>query len=134
MAVTAAPYASFLLGLSRAQFNLESDPLLIALAGASYLPNMSTDATLTDVDDLVSAADPITLTGRTATYSSTTFTVRVSADPVTWSAATFTTRWAVIYESGGALIGYIDFGGERVSSSEDFTLTFPDGFVQIPAV
>lgn len=139
MAITAAPYASFLLGLGKGVFNLAADPLRVCLVGSSYLPNMTTHANLSDVFDIVEEAEPMPITSVALTYSSTTFSVTATADDVVWPAATFSATYAVIYKDTSTaatspLIGYINFGGDRDYDSEDFTLSFTEGFVQIPAV
>ncbi len=136
MAVTAAPYAGFLLGLGRAQFNLEGGTVTAALAGASYLPDMVAHVYLSDVTNLVSAAAPQQLTGVSLSYANGVVTA--VCNPIVWQAATFTARWAIFYLNTGTastsrLIGYINFDADKTYNGEDFTLTATNGFVQIPA-
>jgi hypothetical protein len=53
-----------------------------------------------------------------------------TADPTTWSSATITARYAVIYKHrGGAssadeLVQIVDFGSDKTSSGGDFTITW----------
>ena len=66
-----------------------------------------------------------TLTSVTPTSSSTTaFT---DFDDVTWSAATFTTSGALLYNSSasGAACAVLSFGGDQSVSSGDFSVQFP---------
>jgi hypothetical protein len=138
MAITAAPYMGFLLGLPQGQFNLNGNNTYVALADGSYVPDLESNRTLSHVTGRVTDATPQRLTGVDFTYSMTTYTVTVVAADVVWPAASFTAHYAVLYLKGSTdnvspLIGYINFGSDRVYDSEDFTLTFTNGFVQIPA-
>lgn len=138
MAITSSPYKGFLVGLPQGQFILTSGLIKVALVGIGYVPDMSADVYLADVEDRITAAAEKPLTGVTITYNEDTFTATAHATAVTWQAATFTARWAVIYQWSGSaassrLIGYLDFGSAREYDAEDFTLTFPDGFAHFPA-
>lgn len=138
MAIGAAPYACFLLGLPQAQYNLLGGNIAVTLAGSTYVPSMSTHTYLSDVTNLIGAAVPVTLTGVTLTYDATNFLVTADANQVVWQSAVWTCRWGIVYQNSGAaassrLIGYIDFETERTYENEDMTLSFSSGFVQLPA-
>lgn len=138
MATTSAPYKGFLVGLPQGQFVLTSGLIQVALAGIGYVPDMVADVYLSDVEDVLTAAPAKTLSGVTITYDEDTFTAVAHANALTWQVATFTARWAVIYQWTGLatssrLLGYIDFGTAREYDAEDFTLTFADGFAHFPA-
>ena len=66
-----------------------------------------------------------TLSSVTPTSSSTTAFTDFA--DVTWSAATFTTAGALIYNSSasGAACAVLSFGGDQQVSSGDFTVQFP---------
>jgi hypothetical protein len=58
----------------------------------------------------------------------TTATTSVDFADVTWSAATFTANYAVIYNdtNGDKLVVILDFGGAKTATNGDFTVSFPD--------
>jgi len=143
LAITARPYATFLLDLGQAVHNFPSDTYKVALLSSSYTPNYLTHATFADI------SGQITGTGYTAggaTLSNVTWTIdqagnvgTLSADPVTWSALTATCRYAVVYRSGSGaatsrLVGLLDFGEDRVYTAEPFQLSFPAGALAIASI
>jgi hypothetical protein len=74
-------------------------------------------------------ADGITLTTKTLTYDTATNTVRLKADNVSWTSATFSTTFAVVRkhdatEANAPIMGFIDFGGTESVSSGTFTIQF----------
>ncbi len=140
MAVTATPYGKFLLGLAVGQFNLPADVLKVLLTTSSYTPNVDTHEFLTDITNEVTGtgytANGITLTGVTWAYDANNNTAQLNCDPVLWSSATFTARYAVIYKSTGTastsrLIGYLDFGTNQSPVGQDFGITFSSGVLRI---
>ena len=58
----------------------------------------------------------------------TTATTSVDFADVTWSAATFTANYAVIYndDKSDKLVVVLDFGGTKTATNGDFTIVFPD--------
>jgi hypothetical protein len=66
-----------------------------------------------------------TLTNITPTSSGTTAFLDFA--DTTWSAATFTTRGAMIYNDSESdkAVCILDFGGDQAVSSGDFTIVFP---------
>lgn len=142
MAITATPYGKFLLGLGSAQFDFGANTFKIALTTSSYTPNVDTHEFFTDLTNEVTGtgytAGGATLASVTWTYDSTNHRGVMSAATVTWSAATFTTRYAVIYKSTGTgstsrLVGWIDFGTNQSAAAEDFPVSFTNGVVRIKA-
>lgn len=105
--------------------DLDTDTLKIALFDETFVPAL-TDTDYSGLSDEVANGNGYTTGGETlanAALSGTT-TVSFTADAVTWSGCTFTTRYAVIYSSATSdLIMYIDFGEDQVLSSDDFTIT-----------
>ena len=66
-----------------------------------------------------------TLVNTTPSASGTTATLTFST--FTWSAATITTRGALIYNSSASnkAIAVIDFGGDKTSTAGDFSILWP---------
>src|SRR5260221_31721 len=69
------------------------------------------------------------LTNLSSSYDSSTHKARFFADPSSWSVATFTFRYAVVYKSTGVagtspLVGYVDFGGDESATSATVTITW----------
>tara|TARA_B100001057_G_C22336280_1_gene751488 strand:+ start:12 stop:452 length:441 start_codon:yes stop_codon:yes gene_type:complete len=58
----------------------------------------------------------------------TTATTSVDFADVTWSAASFTANYAVIYndDQGDKLVVILDFGSAKTATNGDFTVSFPD--------
>ena len=127
-------YNSFKKKIMDGSIDLDTDTIKIALVTSSYTPSADND----DFWDDVSANE----VGASGTYSAggATLTVTISQDntddegvfdatDVSWTSATITARYAVIYKSTGVnstspLICLIDFGGNQSSSAGTFTITF----------
>ena len=105
--------------------DLDTDVLKIALFTSSFVPDL-TDTLYSGLANEVANGNGYTTGGETfdnPVLSGTT-TVSFTADAVTWTNCTFTTRYAVIYGSvSSKLVMYIDFGEDQVLSSENFTIT-----------
>ncbi len=142
MAVVAYPYGKFWIGLGTAQFNLPVDVIKVLLTTAAYTPNVDTHEFLSDVTNEVLAvggsgytAGGKTLTNVSLTYDAPNRRAVLNADTLVWSGANFTAHRAVVYKSTGTaatsrLIGYIDFGIDKVYSNEDFELNFSSGVLR----
>lgn len=119
-----------------------TDTIKISLHTSTYTPNQDTDDYFNDAtNELATAggytAGGATLAGKTLTYDTTTNTVRLKANDVTWTTATFTARKAVIYKSTGTsttshLMGYIEFGADQSPAGIDFVVKgdATDGFLR----
>lgn len=125
-------YNKMVHALATGAIDFDTDAFKMMLVTSTYTPDKDAHEFRDDVTNEVSG------TGYTAGGAAVTLNVtRVDAndrteidfDDVTWSAATITARGAVIYKSrGGAssadeLVGYIDFGEDKVSSGGDFVVT-----------
>jgi hypothetical protein len=113
--------------------DLDTDTIKVALVTASYTPNQDTHDFFDDVTNEVAGtgytAGGATLAGAAVTADNTDNEGVFDANDVTWSTATITARAAVLYKSTGtastsALIAYIDFGSDKVSTAGDFTLAW----------
>jgi hypothetical protein len=137
----ATPYGKFCLKLGSGTHNFTSDTVKVMLVTASYTPNIDTDEfastpATNETTGTSYSTGGATLTSPTWTYDSANNWAQLSADSVTWSAASFTCRYAVIYKSTGTmstspLIGYIDFGTNKSPSTEDFILNFTSGVLRV---
>ncbi len=121
----------------RSAFNKEliwltTDVWKVALYTSSLVPAQSADQywnltpyTTNEVTGTGYTAGGQTLTSPTQTDSSLK-TVLSCANP-SWTTSTFTTAFAVIYDSTPAtskpLLGYIDFGGNQTVTAGTFTIT-----------
>lgn len=133
MAVTALLYGSFPGKLANKEIDWDTDTIKVALCTSSYTPAQDTHDYFNDVTNEVSdtgyTAGGATLGSKTANYTSGTNTWAFDAADVTWGSSSITARYAVIYCSTGtgstsALIGYVDFGEDKVSSSGNFVITW----------
>lgn len=131
MAVTAFLYGSFPAKLANKEIDWDSDTIKVALTTSTYTPNQDTHDYFNDITNEVTGAGyssgGATLASKTVTYTSGTNTQAFDAADVTWTSSTITARYAVIYDSTGvsstsALIGYVDFGADVISSGGDFTI------------
>jgi hypothetical protein len=110
-----------------------TDTIAMSLHTSTYVPNQDTDQYFTSATNELATsggytAGGVTLASKTLTYDGPTNTVRLKAADVTWTAATFTARRAVIRKNNGGvattshLMGYIDFGADQSPSGVDFTV------------
>lgn len=115
------------------QTNWTGNVIKCTLHTVTYVPNQDTDAfALAATNELTTAggytAGGVTLTTKTLTYDTATNEVRLDADDVAWTTATFTARIAVISNTtpGTAatnpLMGYLNFGADQTVSSGTFTI------------
>lgn len=135
MAVTAVVYNIFKQKkISEADaIDFDADTIKVALTTSAYTPNIDTHDFFNDITNEVSGtgytAGGITLAGKTVNLDTAGDFAYLNANPVTWTTATFTTRYGILYKDTGSaatspLIGYIDFGADQVSSGGDFTINW----------
>ena len=120
------------------------DTIKVALCTSTYTPNQDTHDFFDDITNEVSGtgytAGGATLSSKSVNYDSATNVTSLRAGASSWTGATFTCRYAVVYKSTGTastspLIGYVDFGGDETVSSGTFTITWDvtDGVMKITA-
>lgn len=133
MAVTAKWYGIGARECFKAGLNWPSDTVKVALTTASYTPNQDTHDYFDDVTNEVSGggytAGGISLANKACTYDTSTNTVILDADDITWGGVTLTARYGIVYRSTGTastslLLGYIDFGADQSVSAADFKITW----------
>lgn len=132
MAVTAHWYGNaFLNVFGGTNINFTSDTIKVALASAAYVPSQ-THKFFSDITNEVSGAGytagGATLATPTNTYDGTA-THTLGGAAVSWSSATLTARYAILYKSTGVattspLIGYIDFGASNSSVNGTYQITW----------
>lgn len=121
-----------------------SDTIKVALCTSSYAPDQDAHDYFSDVTNEVSGpgytAGGVALGTKSVNYDASTNTTSLRAGASSWSGATFTCRYAVIYKDTGSaatspLLGYVDFGGDETVSSGTFTITWDatDGALKITA-
>lgn len=143
MAVTAFWYGKALANLLGGETAGESsavdwlsDTIRVMLTTSAYTPAQDTDEFKSSVTNEVSGAGYTArgeaLANKTLTYTAGTNVNALDADDVSWAAATFTARYAVVYKDTGVdatsvLLGYVDFGGDQTVSAATFTITWAAG-------
>jgi hypothetical protein len=106
-----------------------------ALTSNTYVPNQDTHQYFDDVTNEVSGsgytAGGVTLSSKTAAYSSGTNTLTLDAADPTWATVSIAEiRYVVFYIDTGTpatspLISYMDFEANYAPSAQSFTVTIP---------
>lgn len=132
MAITGKMYGNALLKALNKEVDWDSDTIKVMLCTSSYTPNQDAHAYKSSVNNEVSGtgytAGGATLGTKTITYTAGTNVIKLDAEDVSWTNSTITARYAVIYDDAGAtdadkvLLGYVDFGEDKISSSGTFTI------------
>jgi hypothetical protein len=111
----------------------DTDTIKVALCTSSYTPNQDTHDFFNDITNEVSGtgytAGGKTLTASAPSYDTASNEVRMDANDVEWTESTITARYAIVYKSTGTastspLIGYVDFGEDKVSSAGLFKIAW----------
>ena len=124
---------SFKVALLNGEMDFSSDTsqsFKIALYTSSATLDASTTAysTTNEVSGTGYTAGGNTLTIATNPTSDTDGTVAyLNFSDTTWTSSSITARGALIYKSGGTnpAVVVLDFGADKTTSSETFTVTFP---------
>lgn len=142
MAVTALLYGLCFTSLWNKEIDYDTDTIKVSLHTSTYTPAQDTDDYFDDATNEIAGtgytAGGATLASKTVTYTAGTNKHVLDAADVTWSGATFTARYAVVYDAqtGVAttepLICYQNFGGDETVSSADFVIQWnASGIVEI---
>lgn len=134
MAVTATLYNNAKELLLNADIDCTADTIKVALCSSSYTPDVDAHDFFDDITNEVSAsgtysAGGATLANKVVSQDNTDNEGILVADNVSFTTATITARYAILYKSTGtpgtsALIGYIDFGENVSSTLGTFTITW----------
>jgi hypothetical protein len=113
--------------------DLDTDTIKVALVTSSYTPDQDTHDFFDDVTNEVVGtgytAGGASLASKAVTADNTDNEGVFDADDVAWTTSTITARGAVIYKSTGtagtsALIAYLDFGSDKISTAGTFTIAW----------
>ena len=121
-----------------------NDTIKVALCTSSYTPDQDAHDFFNDITNEVSGtgytAGGATLGTKSLNYDTATNVLSLRAATSSWTSATFTARYAVIYASTGSsatspVLGYVDFGGDQTVSSGTFNIAWDatDGVLKITA-
>ena len=124
-------YNSFKSDTLKGLIDLTTDDIKVMLVTSAYTPDKDTHTRRSDVANEVAGtgytAGGKSLTTPTVTQDNTNDKGVFDADDVVWLASTITARGAVIYKNTGVaandnIIGYFDFGSDKISTDGNFTL------------
>lgn len=136
-------YGNALKNIANGSIDLDSDTLKGMLLTSSYTPNYDThdyrdDLGANEVSGTGYTAGGATLASKTLTVDTTGDELEFDAADLSWSTATITARYLVIYKSrGGAssadeLICCFDFSSDQTSTAGTFLVTFnAEGLINI---
>ena len=124
-------YNSFKAKIMDGSVDLDTDTIKVALVTSSYTPDQDAHDFFDDVTNEVVgtgySAGGASLANKSVTQDNTDNEGVFDADDVTWSSSTITARGAVVYKSTGtpstsALIAYLDFSTDQISSNGNFVI------------
>jgi len=107
------------------------DTFKIALYNGTISNTYTTSTTVVQTNDEVSSAGSSNYARKNLASQAvvaTTATTSVDFADVTWSAATFTANYAVIFndDKSDKLVVVLDFLSAKTATNGDFTVSFPD--------
>jgi hypothetical protein len=119
--------------------DLDADTLKVMLLTSSYTPdkthNVLADVSTNEVTGSGYTAGGATLANVSVTEDDVNDRVTFDADDVTWTSATITARYAVIYDdtlASDPLLFCFDFVSDQSSSGADFTIQWnADGIFRV---
>jgi len=130
--MTSGIYDRFKANLMNGVVDLEADTINVALCDNSDLTIDVTDAVLTDYIPVPGAAPELPTAGNYTANGSPLANMVVTeatttdwtADPLSWTSATFTTYACLIYDitATSNLVCFIDFGGAQTVTAGTFTI------------
>jgi len=144
MAVTIEEYHRATQHLGDA-FDFESNDIRLALLSNAYTPDFDAhdawdDVSANEITGTGYTADGEALTSKTATFDAASDWTTYAAADVVWATATFTARYAALYNNSPAadadkkLLVLVDFGQDESPAAENFTIAWSaDGVFRIRA-
>lgn len=149
MAVTAFWYGKALEGqygtTAARRVDWVTDNIKVALCTSSFTPDQDSQDFYDDITNEVANGNGYTTGGaslgtKSVNYNAPTNVMSLRAATTSWTASTFTARYAVVYKDTGngstsPLLGYVDFGGNEQVSSGTFSIAWDatDGVLKITA-
>lgn len=128
--MASALYNSAKKKLMDGSIDLDTDTIKVALCTSSYTPDIDSHVFFSSITNELPTASGYTaggasLANKVVTQDNTNDLAYFDADDTSWATSTLTARYAILYKSTGVagtspLIGYIDFGVNRSSSSDTF--------------
>jgi hypothetical protein len=125
-------YDNYWTSLNAARINLLSDTIKLMLSTSSYTPNRGTDQFKSSVTNEVTGtgytAGGTTIGSMANSIASNVYTI--TGANASWPNATFTARYAVLYDSTPStdatrpLIGYVDFQTDQSPSAGTLSVTW----------
>src|SRR3954449_3156505 len=132
MAVTALVYGGFLQSLANKEIDLDSDSIKVMLCTSTYTPDQDAHRYKSSVTNEITGtgytAGGVALTTVTVGYTGATNVLKFDADDASWTTATITARYAVVYDATPGtdatrpLICYVNFGADVTSTASTFTI------------
>jgi hypothetical protein len=110
-----------------------ANTIKVLLTTSTYAVNQDTHEFKSSVTNEVSGAGytagGVTLGSKTITVDTASNETRFNAGNISWTSATFTARYAVIYydttvTGTSPLLGYVDFGADTAVSAGTFSITW----------
>lgn len=136
MAATSKFYGLFFKSLANKEIDMDSDTFKLALFTSSLVINQDThqyfDASPYTANQVANGSGyttgGVTVSPVTVTYDAASNKLTFDAADATWSTATFTARYGVLYDStpttNKPLVLYVDFGADQSPSNGTFTVTW----------
>jgi hypothetical protein len=135
MAVSANLYGNVVGKAFNKEIDLDTDTIKVALLTSGYTPAQDTDTYWADVSSHEASgtgytAGGATLASKTVAYTAASNTFTFDAADTSWTGATVTARYAVIYDAqtGSAatepLLAFVDFGADQTATAGTFTITW----------
>lgn len=142
MATTAKYYGKFFQSLANKEIDLDTDVIKVMLCTSSYAPNQDTHRYKSDITNEITGtgytATGATLASVTVAYDGASNTLTFDAADTSWTTATFTAHYAVLYDASPAsdsvrpLISYLDFGADIPVTGSTFQITWdPAGIATV---
>lgn len=133
MTVTTFVYGKAQQSLAHKEIDWHDGAVYVALCTATYTPDQDAHDYFDDITNEVTG-DGYTAGGEalgspTFTYTAGTNVMKLDGADTTWTAATVTFQYAIIYYSTGTastspLIAYVDFGESVVVAGVNLTITW----------
>jgi hypothetical protein len=126
-------YNKYKMEALKGSVNLVSDTIKVALFTSAYTPNVDSDIFYGDLTGEVVGTGYTEggeeITNKAVTQDDTDNEGVFDGDDVDWATSSITARYAVIYKDSGSpatspLISYIDFGADKTSLNENFTVSW----------
>jgi hypothetical protein len=142
MPVTTKWFGKGMSHMANGTVDFDTDTIKVMLTTSAYTPDQDTHDFRDDVTNEISGtgytAGGAAISSRTRSYDAASNEVRLGGADVSWSSASFTARYAVLYKArGGAssadeLLAWVDFAADQSVSSGTFTLQWAsDGILKI---